>query len=236
MANGGIEISNPRILDAIREHRYGVLIEITNSIPARQKREDKKRQIKTGNALLQKAVGDSAKISTGIALIRNNEKEIKELDYLIRIKDYDVPLLWRASSRLLETNYLGEKDAKKLSNWMRLADNTGHHYLRSKLNPQGSDISRIPRGERKSYMDNLCKIKGSVLEFYVRELFGLVLMEDSAFALGAELRDTQVNPNQICYTDLIIAAPESEFNLGLEKIVKMYKGKQEIQVTFPNRK
>ena len=92
MVNGGIECSNPRILDAIRYHKLGVLVEVTNGITSPAKRQWKKRQVRGGRALLQKSVGDSAKIFGGLALIKDTEKRIRELDFLIQIKDYNLSL------------------------------------------------------------------------------------------------------------------------------------------------
>ncbi|MBI2668546.1 hypothetical protein HYX14_01760 [Candidatus Woesearchaeota archaeon] len=214
-----VYISNQRILDAIHYHRFGAVVEVTNRVTSKSKRQEKKRQVVRGKDLLQRAVGDSTQIIGGLALIQYTQAEIKELDFMLRMADYNPRLLKGSISRLLETErHLNSENFSYLSALMAEADGKDDTFIRTKLNPR----------QKGPYDNRLAQVKGSVLEFYVRELFAESLPENTVFALGTRMSD---NSHKVC-PDLIVAASSTEFRRGLENLVHNYTGQQRITVAY----
>ncbi|MBU2560748.1 MAG: hypothetical protein KKD17_00470 [Nanoarchaeota archaeon] len=234
MTNGNIDISNPFILQAIRYHKFGALIEVTNGVLNLDKRQEKKRQVKRGTELLKKAVGDSAEIAGGLALIKTDVPQIKELDFFIQIAGYNSQILDEVADRLLATDFLNDKDKETVQRLIQLAENRRHLTLRALLNPTAETYRRLPVSMRATYNDDVCRVKGAVLEVYVARLMRQVMNYDAVFALGTTIRDPEVVPKRTAYTDIIIASPKSEFKHALERLVDAYASRrsQEIQVTL----
>ena len=74
-----VNFSDPVVERAIFYHRFAALVEVTNGIIDPIRRQEKKKQIKKGKRLIESRFGDEVEVVGGLALIRNTEKEIKEL-------------------------------------------------------------------------------------------------------------------------------------------------------------
>jgi hypothetical protein len=232
MSNGNVEITNPYILDAIRYYKFGALIEVTNGLHDMSKRQEKKRQVKRGKEFLMKAVGDSAQIQGGLALIKTNVPEIKELDFYLQMEDYDPRLLDTVVSNLLETGQIEGSDRKVLEDLIERSRRTGmpFHHL---LNPTRQVYRSMPAPLRRTYNDNLCAIKGTVLERYVAQMIGREMDFDHAMVLGARMKDTDASQGRTADTDILIAASATNFRSALERIAEKYSQRdRRITVTF----
>ncbi|MBN1544141.1 hypothetical protein JW898_01615 [Candidatus Woesearchaeota archaeon] len=234
MTNGNVDISNPFILQAIRYLKFGALIEVTNGMLHMDKRQEKKRQVKRGKALLQKSVGGSAEIAGGLALIKNEVPEIRELDFSVQIAGYNPQMLYEVTERLLATDFIDDRDKETVRKIMDLAENRRYLTLQALLNPTAETYRRLPRSMRAGYNDDVARVKGAVLEVYVARLMKQALNYDSVFALGTTLKDREVVPERTIHTDLIIAAPKPDFKNALERLVEIYSSRktQEIKVVF----
>ncbi len=224
MVNGGIEISHPRILDKIRYHKFGVVVAVTNGIVSPERRVEVRKQIKTAKSVLEKAVGDAAQINSGLALVRNTEKDIADLDFLLQIPDYNPGMLLQVAEGVLENNSLQGADARYLSDLLRLSDLSGPDYLMGLLNQNRQLTSLGSRRKRTKYPynnQNLARVKEVVLEQYVRSLFESVLHNAHAYALDVTMRDTEVRPDKSYHADLIIAADSTDFYRGVEALHKI---------------
>ncbi|MBW2997880.1 hypothetical protein KY349_06075 [Candidatus Woesearchaeota archaeon] len=234
MTNGNIEINHPYILDAIRYHRFGALVEVTNGMFNIAKRQEKKKLVRDGRKLLKKAVGDSAQVVGGLAYIKSRVPGIKELDFSIKIADYSPVVLDGIVAKLLETDMVSAKDKQFLERLVTLAENSRHLSLRSLLNPTRRTYKRLRKDMRHTYNDDVCKVKGALLELYVAHLFSKEINYDSFIVIGTTLRDRKVRPDRTLHTDLIIAAPKSGFRQALEKMVERYAPRktQRIRVKY----
>ena len=224
MVNGGIEITNSRILDKIRYHKFGAVVAVTNGIINPERRYETRKQVKNGKSILEKAVGDSAKIQGGLALIRNTEEDITDLDFVLQILDYEPRLLLKISERTLKNNLLDKEDAGYLSRILNISNMAGPEYLMGLLNQNRRRTRFGPRRGRKKYPYNdqsLAKIKEVILKNYVKALFNRVLENDHSFGLDITMRDQQVCPDKEYHADMIIAADQSDLVRGLDKLVKM---------------
>jgi len=237
MVDSRIEVSNQRILDRIRYHQFGVLIEVANGITFPQKRQEKKKQVVNGRNIIQKAVGDSAEIFGGLAVIKYTEEPIKEIDVQISIPQYDEVILYKSAELVLESSYyLDQQYLNLLALALRSVDN-GNIILGEYLNKSFQTKSTAKKNiHQRSYLDILGKVKGAVLEYYVRELFEQALSAQHTFALGTTFRDLEVRPQRLYHTDLIIAAARTDFSSALENITRQYSGRNKISVEFPSGK
>ena len=221
-----ITFSDSEIGKAIAYHKFVALVEVTNGITQPWKRQEKKKQVKKGRKIMKKAFGDEVQVSGGLALIRNTQKSIKELDFLIEVPQYHFGVLSCVIDELLKTDYLNERDQfylKALANHPRT--------LLEKLNPP----AHTRKGTSQEYIDRLSHIKGAVLEHYVKELFDQVLEHEYTFSLGTKITDYEPTPQQTIETDLLIACPPTMFEESLERLTKLYSGRQRIKVR-PKRK
>lgn len=222
MTNGNIEINHPYILDAIRYHRFGAVVEVTNGMFNPAKRQEKKKLVLDGKRLLKKAVGDSAQIAGGLAYIKSNVPQINELDFSIQIADYNPIILDDIVAKLLQSDMIMDKDKQFLDRLVTMAANSRHLSLRSLLNPTRRTYKRLRKDMRQTYNDDVCKVKGALLELYVAQLFSKEINYDSVIVIGQTLRDMKVRPDRTLHTDLIIAAPISGFRQALERMVERY--------------
>ncbi len=221
-----IVVNNALILDAIRYHRFGAIVQVTNGIHSRGSRNNQKRQVKRGKLLLEQAVGDAAVIEGGVAVIKNNQKRISDIDFFIEINNSDPQLLRRAAEECLESqSYLRPGDHNYLSRIVSRSYRFGVAEISRALSTTSG------RYVNQDWENRLFRIKDKVLGQYVRTLFGDALQDHHVFALGAELRD-QDQPRSVT-TDLIIAANPSDFEIALTRISERYKkGNLSIRVDY----
>ena len=245
-----IEISDPHILHYIRKYHFGALIEIKNGMPNLQRRQDTKRQVRRGRAILQRAVGDDSQIAGGLAIIKPTRKgrkkkipDIKELDFLIEIEDYNPTILIGVAENLVRNGHdlLGEEDKEFLDRLMQLSERRYDLSLRSLLNPTPYTYSRLREETVREYNERLQKIKGAVLEMYVQRLFRRVMpfantsrQTNYYIAVEVSMRDKKFAADRDTSTDLVIAAPRRDFTRALDTLVERYHARrQRISVGFP---
>jgi len=220
----GIIFSDKFIENRIRYYKHGVLIEVTNGIINGDRRQHKKKQVREGKNILRLAFGDEVHIRGGIALLKNTQKKIKELDFGMEIGNYVPSLLGKVVGDLLHSKSVEEADKKYILTLMG-----GFKSLRSHLNPSPSTRRHLS----KNYIDRISHIKGLVLENYVAALFQEVLPVDFYdISIRGKIVNERVNPTQTFYPDLIIATPPKMFEKALEELVEKYSGRQRISVKY----
>ncbi|MFC1754470.1 hypothetical protein ACFL96_13935 [Thermoproteota archaeon] len=240
-----IEISNADILDAIRKYHFGAMIEIKNGMPTLQRRQGAKRQVIRGRKILQKAVGDDNRVVGGLATIKPEKKRgsiniptIKELDFRIEITDYNPTLLTAVVESSLRngSDLLNKKDKKFLDLLLGMAEHRQDLSLRTLLNPTGYTFSRLSHHMRSTYVEDVAKIKGAVLELYVQRLFSRAMPNDKYMsATEVRMRDKTFAADRDTCTDIIIAASRKDFLTALDTLVSKYHAKtQRITVDYPN--
>lgn len=221
-----ISFSNPNIERAIWDYKFVALIEVTNGITKPQKRQEKKKQIKRGRKIIELAFGEEVQVSGGLALIKNTQKDIRELDFLIEIPGYHLGFLCQVVDQLLATNYLDPTDRfflQKLSDQPRT--------LVERLNP--ASYRRDEFG--KEYLDRLSHIKGAVLEHYVAGLLKHIFKQDYTISIGTEVVNLESPKTQRVCTDILLACPPGLFKESLDELTQVYSGRQKIKVNFPEK-
>lgn len=208
------------ILEAIRYHDFGVIFEVTNGITHIIRRQDKKKQIRLSKQIVQTAVGDAAEIHSGLALFKNNQPPIKELDYLLKINDYNPTLLFDVAEQVVYSPLLNKNDKDHLGGMLKNSWRFGPERFRQYFSPN-QPISMHYKGFQR--------IKGLVLEHYVKELFVGVLKARHSFAMGSVLYS---KPTRSTEADIIIAADKSDFMQGLEQLTTKYNRRQRISVQY----
>jgi hypothetical protein len=212
--------SNHRILEAIRYHDFGVIFEVTNGITHIFRRQDKKKQIRLSRRIIQTAVGDAAEINSGLALFKNNQPPIKEVDYLLKINDYNPSLLFDVAERVVNSPSLSTTDKDYLGNLLQNSWRFGPERFRKYFSP-----NRPLQVHYKGFP----RIKGAVLEHYVKELFVGVLQQQHSFAMGSLLYEKRTKSTE---ADIIIAADKSDFMQGLEELTTKYNNRQRVSVKY----
>lgn len=216
-----ISFSNPEIERAIADYRFVALIEVTNGITKPQKRQEKKKQVKRGKEILKNAFGEEVRVSGGLALIKNTQKLIRELDFVIEIPTYNLERLYWVVEALSQSSSLQEVDRFYLKHFLNQPQR-----LVETLNPP----SYLGRSESKEYRDRLGRIKGTVLEHYVKQLLEQSLDANHRFAIGTEITNQMTKPEQQVSTDILLACPASAFEDCLEDMVERCSGRQKIRV------
>jgi len=227
-----ITFSDQEIEQAIAYHKFVSLIEVTNGITLPQKRQEKKKQLKKGKSLIEKRFGDEVDVVCGLALIKNTQREIKELDFSIKIPQYNSVILYKVLEDILSSDFLKkeEKDYLKAisESPMGLASKLNFNHVSSSKRKRRGMILRNSEYKRKGEL--FAKIKGVILEHYVGHLFDIVMEGDYKISLRTDITDFEKNPNEAAYTDILIAAPPAGFRSGLENLAEMYSGRQRIKV------
>ena len=229
-----ITFSDPIVERAIFYHKFVALVEVTNGIIDPRRRQDRRRQIKVGKELIQARFGDDVQVVGGLALIKNTEKPIKELDFHVNIPQYNLRVLYNVLEEILSCPYLTEEQKARVESMSETSMGLAHN-LTAPINKrkQTSRAQITPESE-----DALAKIKGVVLEYYVKELLEEVI--DPTFGLVTSLRTTIQRPGNQNYTqstpDLLFACPPAIFYEGLERLANRYFGRQKISVIVKDNK
>jgi len=223
-----VNFSDPVVERAIFYHRFAALVEVTNGIIDPIRRQEKKKQIKKGKRLIESRFGDEVEVVGGLALIRNTEKEIKELDFQISIPQYNLRVLYGVLDEILLGPHLTPQQKEKVEEMSDTSRGLAYH-LTAPLNQR----KRVP-GIRttKDEEDALGKVKGVVLEYYAKALLEEVI--DPTFGLVISLRTDIKRSGDPRYNhstpDLLLACPQLAFYEGLERLADKYSGKQKIQI------
>lgn len=228
-----VTFSDPIVERAILYHKFAALVEVTNGIIDPIRRQEKKKQIKKGKKLIESRFGDDVEVVGGLALIKNTEKPIKEVDFQINIPQYNLRVLYGVLEEILSCPYLTPEQKEKVEEMSDTSRGLAYH-LTAPLHQR----KRVP-GTRttRSEEDKLGKIKGVVLEYYVKSLLGEVI--DSTFGLVTSLRTDIKKSGDPRYNrstpDILLACPQLAFYEGLERLAEKYSGRQEIKIRIKER-
>ena len=228
-----ITFSDPIVERAIFYHKFVALVEVTNGIINPLRRQEKRKQIKTGRELIESRFGDDIQVVGGLALIKNTENPIKELDFQVHVPQYNLRVLYNVLEEILVCPYLTEEQKERVKLMSETSMGLAHN-LTAPVNKRKRTFRRQITPESE---DSLAKIKGVVLEYYVKELLEEVI--DSTFGLVTSLRTTIQRPGNQNYTqstpDLLFACPPAIFYEGLERLANRYSGKQKISVIIKDK-
>ncbi len=223
----GINFSDQDIEKRIRYYKHVALVEVTNGIINGDRRQHKKKQVREGRRILNLAFGDEVQISGGIALFKNTQKKIKELDFAIEIGNYVPSLLGQVVDGILHSDDINEADKKYIRKLMG-----GFRSLRSHLNPPPS----IRRTLSKGTIDRISHIKGLILENYVAALFKKVIHPNFYdVSIRSKITNYRNSPSKDFLPDLLIATLPKMFQQALDDLVNKYSGRQRIAVKFGHK-
>jgi prolyl oligopeptidase PreP (S9A serine peptidase family) len=235
MVNRVAEISDPYILEAINAYGFGAVIEVTNGIPHVVKRQEKKRQVKRAKQILRKRSDDDAKVIGGLALIKTGSriKSIRELDFIMRLTNYNPTLLTTVAEEILESADLLPEEHERLRFALERQRKFPQKNLASYLTAQAHGPRRGSKGKllsprnllNKEYAESLAKLKGFVLEAYVQRLFENALPHDSDYytATHVQFSETSQSNSPFSIVDLVIASYEQDFLDAMQSIQKKFK-------------
>ena len=231
MVNGNIEISYPYLLDVIRYNRFAAVIGVTNGVVRPEKKADLRRQVLLGKKMLETAVGDSARVLGGAALIKNPGEPITNLDLVMKIAGYDGIVLYDAASEVLQEDVLKGDARNSLLNLLKRAEKWGTRDMVRSLNPP---LGRsFPWNRQRRFTD----MKGAVLPRYVDGLFARAIGSDYVSCLDVRLRDaerdTEGSSSKEVVINLILTSPRGSFRRGLSEIVQSYDGPRTVEISLP---